>query len=220
VDEFDGRIHAGDTDVTTYRFALPKNWPKRDVRVDTKLWYRRAFKPIADQRKWTLPLNGNPHGTRGDGTDYDGGLVIAERRNLLSCRGRLAKVALRATPSAGTAGVTATFKAPRKTPVDPVADGAHVTLGIVGDAALSLDEALQDLVASGKTITYAGGTTGVRSLTLVQAGKHAYKVALDLAGLPADTLAQRRLAIAFETGDVCAQRTLKCKTRGDAVRCR
>src|SRR5262249_3308473 len=114
VDQFDNRIHAGATDTSSYRFALPKDFAKRDVRVSTQLWYRPAFKPIADEHKGTEPLNGTPHGTRGDGPDYDGGLVIAERQNQLTCRGKLAKVAATADPAAGTLAVTATLKLPKK----------------------------------------------------------------------------------------------------------
>src|SRR5262249_18724887 len=55
VGQYDNRIPAGATDTTTYRFPLPKDWAKQDVQVETQLWYRRAFKPIADQRKWTTP---------------------------------------------------------------------------------------------------------------------------------------------------------------------
>ncbi|MGH7893924.1 MAG: hypothetical protein ACREQL_04600 [Candidatus Binatia bacterium] len=220
VGEFDNRIHAGETDATTYRFALPKAWAKQDLRVDTQLWYRRAFKPLADQRKWTLPLNGNPHGTRGDGTDYDGGLVIAERHNLLTCRGKLAKL----TATGGTDGslmVTGTLKLPRKTSIDPVREGAQVTLGVEGAETLVVDEALSGLVSDGKTISYAGtAASAVQSLMLTPAGKRGVRVALALTGLSADTRAQKRLALGLESGDVCARRTLRCKTAGTAIRCK
>jgi hypothetical protein len=219
VNEFDGRIHAGATDSTTYKFTLPSNWQKRDVRVDTQVWYRRAFKPLADQRKWTVPMGNNPHGTRGDGTDYDGGIVITERHNLLTCRGKLPKVTLTAMPAAGTASVTATFKLPRKETIDPVRDGAHVTLGPGGTTSLALDQGVDGLVSDGKTITFSGGTTGVRSLTLAAAGKHAYKVTLDLAALSSDVLGEKRIALGLESGDVCARRTLRCKLRGATARC-
>jgi len=220
VGEFDNRVAAGATDTTTYRFALPKNWAKRDLRVDTQLWYRRAFKPLADQRKWTQPSNGNPHGTRGDGTDYDGGLVIAERHNLLTCRGGIAK--LRATGATdGTLALTGTLKLPRKTSIDPVREGAQVTLGVAGAATLAVDEALTGLVTDGTTISYAGADESiVRSLALTPAGKRGFKVALALAGLPAGTVGQKRLALGLESGDVCAQRALRCRTSGSTVRCK
>src|SRR5437773_1739031 len=52
---FDTRLAAGATDVTHYRFQLPAKTAARDVRIETKLYYRRAFKPIADQRHWNVP---------------------------------------------------------------------------------------------------------------------------------------------------------------------
>jgi hypothetical protein len=68
-------IAAGATDTSQYVFTLPRSGRKRDIRVHARLCYRRAFKPTADQRKWNVPLGGNPHGTRGDGTDYDENFV-------------------------------------------------------------------------------------------------------------------------------------------------
>lgn len=220
VNEFDTRIAAGATDTSTYRFALPKDWQKRDVRVATELWYRRAFKPLADQRKWTLPLNGNPHGTRGDGTDYDGGLVIAERRNLLTCRGKLAKVTATGDPNAGTLMVSATLKVPRKTTIDPAHDGARVTTGIEGAETLAVDEPVTSFTTDGTTLVYTGASTSpLQSLRLVP-GKRAYKASLTEAGLTPDVLGAKRLEVGLESGDVCARKTLRCKTKDGAVRCK
>ena len=53
-------------DTSTYAFQLPPHWQTKDVRVTTQLYYRRAFKPIADQRKWNVRAGGNPHGTDKD----------------------------------------------------------------------------------------------------------------------------------------------------------
>ena len=219
INEFDTRIAAGATDTSTYRFALPKDWAKRDVRVATELWYRRAFKPLADQRKWTQPLNGNPHGTRGDGTDYDGGLVIAERRNLLTCRGKLAKVTATGDPAAGTLAVTATLKLPRKATIDPAHDGARITTGIEDAETLAVDEPVTSFTTDGTTLVYTG-TAGapLESLSLVP-GKRAYKATWSEAGLAPDVLGAKRLTVGIETGDVCARKTLRCKTKGSAVRC-
>ena len=97
VQAFDNRIPAGVTDTTTYAFQLPKKWAKLGIGVKTKLYYRRAFKPTADQRRWNVPLGANPHGTRGDGSDYDENFVMAEVTNLLTCKGKLRK--LRVTPA-------------------------------------------------------------------------------------------------------------------------
>jgi hypothetical protein len=216
---FDNRIHAGDTDSSTYTFTLPAKWQKQDVRVRAELWYRRAFKPIADQRKWTVPLNGNPNGTRGDGTDYDGGLVIAGRENQLTCKGKLAKVKATGSAGAGTLAVTATFKLPKKTTIDPVGDGAQVTAGVADAAALSVDEALTGLASDGTTISYAG-TGPVKSLGLTPAGKRAYKVALDLQSLDPTLLASKKVDVGLESGDVCGHKILRCKTSGDAIRCK
>jgi hypothetical protein len=221
VNEFDTRIHAGATDTSTYRFGLPKDWAKQDISVATQVWYRRAFKPIADQRKWTSPLNGNPHGTRGNGTDYDGGEVIAERQNKLTCRGKLAKVTATADPADGTFAVAATLKLPKKTTIDPAHDGARVTAGVDGAEVLAVDEAVTGFTSDGKTLTFTGpDTSPVADLALTAAGKRGYKSTFDLRGLTADVLGQKRLVVGLESGDVCARKTLRCKTKGGTIRCR
>ena len=48
----DTRIRAKDTDVSEYTFDRPSGSGK--VEVHTRLIYRRAFKPLADQKKWEL----------------------------------------------------------------------------------------------------------------------------------------------------------------------
>ena len=221
VSEFDTRIEAGATDTSVYAFQLPKDWARRDVRVTTQLWYRRAFKPLADQRKWTQPLNGNPHGTRGDGTDYDGGLVIAERVNRLTCRGRLTKLSATGSATDGTLAVTATLKLPKGTAIDPARDGARVTAGMADAQSVEVDDAVNGFVADGKTLAYAAGDTGaVASMRLTPAGKRGWAVTLGLRGLSDALLGSKRVALGLESGDVCAQRALRCKRRGDGVRCR
>jgi hypothetical protein len=218
--EFDTRIAAGATDASTYRFALPKDWAKRDVRIATALWYRRAFKPLADQRKWTLPLNGNPNGTRGDGTDYDGGLVIAERENQLPCRAKLAKLKATGDVGTGTLAVTAKLKLPKRVTIDPARDGARVTAGVEDADALAVDEPLTGFTDDGTMLTYVGGDQApVAALRLTKAGK-GWKTALDVRGLASTVLGQKRITLGLESGDVCARRTLRCKVAGTAVRCR
>jgi hypothetical protein len=218
--EFDTRIAAGATDASTYRFSLPKDWAKRDVRIATALWYRRAFKPLADQRKWTSPLNGNPNGTRGDGTDYDGGLVIAERENQLTCRGKLAKLKATGDVAAGTLAVTARLKLPKGVTIDPARDGARVSAGLEDADALAVDEPLVGFTDDGKTLTHVGGDQApVAGLRLTRAGKR-WKTALDVRGLASAVLGQKRITLGLESGDVCARRTLRCKVAGTAVRCR
>ena len=217
---FDNRIHAGATDTSTYRFPLPKGWQKKDVRVDTALWYRRAFKPIADQRKWTQPLNGNPHGTRGDGTDYDGGLVIASRTNRLTCRGKLVKVAAVGAAPDGSLAVTATLKLPAKTTIDPLHDGAQITAGVTGAESLAVDEPVTGLAADGKALVFTGGADDpVASLRLTPKGKRAYAIALGLRAQAA-LVSQKRVDLGIESGDVCAVKRVRCKTTGAGTRCR
>jgi len=221
VDQFDNRIHAGATDSTTYRFTLPKKWEKQDVRVLTQLWYRRAFKPLADQRKWTQPLNGNPHGTRGNGTDYDGGEVIAERRNQLVCRSTLAKVSGTGDPTTGTLSLTATWKLPKKTTIDPAREGARVVAGVDGAEAPAVDEAVSGFTSDGKSLAYTGTTTSpVADMTITAVGKRGYKATVDLRGLSAEVLGQKKLVVGIESGDACARKTLRCKAKAGTVRCR
>jgi hypothetical protein len=220
INEFDNRIAAGATDTSTYRFALPKDWAKRDVRVATELWYRRAFKPLADQRKWTLPLNANPNGTRGDGTDYDGGLVIAERRNQLTCRGKLTKLSAIGDPTASTLSVIATLKLPKKTTIDPARDGVRITTGIENADGLAVDEPLTSFTTNGSTLVYAGASGDPVERLELTPGKRAYKTTLIEGGLPPIVVASRRLTLGMEIGDVCARKTLRCKRKGSTVRCK
>jgi hypothetical protein len=48
----DTRIKARGSDVSVYTFALPPRAGR--VEIQTKLIYRRAFKPLADQKKWKM----------------------------------------------------------------------------------------------------------------------------------------------------------------------
>ena len=48
----DTRIKAKATDISTYSFALPAN--PGPITIHTRLIYRRAFKPLADIKKWDL----------------------------------------------------------------------------------------------------------------------------------------------------------------------
>jgi hypothetical protein len=218
--EFDGRIKAGATDATTYRFTLPKNFAKEDVRIATALWYRRAFKPLADQRKWTQPLNGNPNGTRGDGTDYDGGLVIAARENRLTCRGKLAKVKAEGHVTDGTLTLATTLKLPKGKTIDPATDGAQVTAGVDGAPTLVVDEPVSGFTTDDKTVTHTGtADEPVASLALTTAGKRAYKTALTVRDVGA-LLGPKRIVLGLETGDVCARKTLRCKAKSTGIRCR
>jgi hypothetical protein len=46
----DTRIRARESNTTVYTFQLPKT--SGSIRIDTRLIYRRAFKPLADIKKW------------------------------------------------------------------------------------------------------------------------------------------------------------------------
>jgi len=48
----DTRIKAREQDISAYTFALPST--ARQVDIHTELIYRRAFKPLADIKKWIL----------------------------------------------------------------------------------------------------------------------------------------------------------------------
>jgi hypothetical protein len=49
----DTRIPARSTDVTNYEFIAPTD--SGDVLVQAKLMFRRAFKDLADQKRWAVP---------------------------------------------------------------------------------------------------------------------------------------------------------------------
>ncbi len=213
---FDNRIPARATDTTTYTFALPRDWRKRDVRVDTRLYYRRAFKPTASQRKWNVPLAGNAHGTRGDGGDYDENFVMAATRNFLTCKGKLAK--LRATVPVGstTAEVSATLAIPKGVTFDPRQHGVGVMLGHPDRPAAALQERLEGFTVNGRTVSLTDTTGPIAGLSFTRASARSVRMALRL---PAQSLASG-LALGIDSGDVCFRRPLRCKTKRGALVCR
>jgi len=214
---FDNRIPARTTDTTTYTFGLPADWRRRDVRVGTRLYYRRAFKPIATQRRWNVPLAGNPHGTRGDGSDYDENFVMAEARNLLTCKGKLGK--LRATVAAGstTADVSATLAVPRGSAFDPRENGVGVTLGSPDAPAATVQERVAGFTVSGRTITLAAASGPVSGLAFTRAGARGLRMALRL---PAEAFARPGLSLEIVSGEVCFRKALRCKQKRGGVVCR
>jgi hypothetical protein len=166
-----------------------------------------------------VPLNGNPNGTRGDGTDYDENLVVTATRNFLTCRERAGTGKVTGTLAAGSLEGVFTLKLRRKTPFDPVTNGMHVTLGVPG-AAPALQDELTGFRLEGRSATYQSrGPGGVRALRLDGIGKQTLRMHLSLADLGADVF-QRRLELRLDSGDVCFRRPLRCKARGDVVRCR
>src|SRR5262249_59818317 len=125
----DSRTAPGPSEPRRTAAALPRASKKKIGRVESRLYYRRAFKPLADQRKWNVP-NGpnNPHGTRGDGTDYDENFVAADRRTFLTCRGKTSRVKVTSEPGAGSLTIMLLLKLPKGAALDPLRDGAHVAL--------------------------------------------------------------------------------------------
>src|SRR5262249_13106470 len=145
VTAYDTRIPAGTTDTSTYTFQLPDKWQKQDVRASVRLYYRRAFKPIADQRKWNGARNGNPNGTRGDGTDYDENLVVREATRFLTCRAKLKGV--RGQVADGLLTLQGTLKLPKGTALDAEDAGLRVVLAAPDATQPLVDERVTGFVA-------------------------------------------------------------------------
>ena len=219
VNAFDNRIAAGATDTSQYVFTLPRNWRKRDIRVQARLYYRRAFKPTADQRKWNIPLGGNPHGTRGDGTDYDENFVMAEARNFLTCRGTLGEVHATLT-GAGSLSVRGTLRLPARTTFDPGTDGAGVALGYSATPNSLLQEEVTGFARSGATLTFAGnGSSSIDSLAFTRRSRRSYRLALAASKLDIGTPAGRQLLLGIDSGEVCFRHVLHCKSTAGGVSC-
>ena len=220
VNAFDNRIKAGASDTTQYAFTLPRNWRKRDIRVHARLYYRRAFKPTADQRKWNVPLGGNPHGTRGDGTDYDENFVMAEAQNFLTCRGTLGAVHATVT-AAGSLSVTGTLKLPARTTFDPATDGAGVALGDPATPNSLLQEEVTGFAQSGTTLTFTGdGSSAIDTLAFTRRSRHAYRLALAASKLEIGAPAPRQLLLGIDSGEVCFRHLLHCKAAAGGLSCR
>jgi hypothetical protein len=214
---FDNRIPAGATDTSTYTFRLPEKWQKRDVRVAARLYYRRAFKPLADQRKWNVPLGGNSNGTRGDGTDYDENFVVYEAGRLLTCRAKLKGV--RGEIAEGRLGLRGTLKLPKGAAFDVVSAGLRLLLALEGGSPPFVDERVTGFVAEDpETLVYAGGGDGpVEAVRLVRRPRNRIDVE---ATVVVGELPSLRLVLNLEGGDACVQRTLRCKVKGALVACR
>jgi hypothetical protein len=221
VQAFDNRIAALATDTSHYAFGLPKGWRKLGIQVRTALYYRRAFKPIADQRKWNVPLGGNPHGTRGDGSDYDENFVMAEVTNLLSCAGKMRK--LRALATGDGLTVSAALKVPRGAALDPGTHGMQVLFGERERPSSLVQERLGAFAgdATGGFVFAASGAEGaVREVRVRRRGKRGATVELVLRGIDPAALADERLGLGLDSGDVCFRGELRCASKKGQIRCR
>ena len=221
MDAFDNRIHAGATDATHYEFALPHGWQRRDVHVATTLYYRRAFKPFADERKLNVPMNGNPHGTRGDGSDYDENVVMASTSTFLACRHAVSGLHAATFAANGPLELVGTLKLSKDVPLDASTDGVRVSLGDATATSTLLHQDVRGFVTSGDKVDHQGQPgDAVGDLSLKRAGAHAYHVTLDLQGLSPAALTQGKLLFALDSGRVCFRNTLRCKTKKSLLRCR
>jgi Carboxypeptidase regulatory-like domain len=217
VSAFDSRIPADATDHTAYEFALPAHWQKQDVRVTARLYYRRAFKPVADQRRWNVPLGDNAHGTRGDGSDYDENLVMGEARRFLVCRGRVAAISAQVEGDSLT--VAATLKLPKGETLDAARDGVRLGLADPSGTPALLDAALDHFAEDARRVVYRGDGTGpVANLDLTPRGRRAARVELT-AHLAAPGVPPR-LVLDLDSGNVCFRKALRCKAKGGTTRCR
>jgi hypothetical protein len=214
---FDNRIPAGATDTSAYTFRLPVQWQKRDVRVTVRLYYRRAFKPIADQRKWNVPLGGNARGTRGDGTDYDENFVVHEAARFLTCRAKLKGV--RATLADGRLALRGTLKLPKGTALDAAASGLRVVLAPEDGGDALVDERVTGFVAEDPdTLVFTGDGSGAVEGVRLET-KSSARVAVEAtigvsAALPAGVV------FGLDGGETCGRRRLRCKAKRDTVTCR
>ncbi len=220
VQEFDNRIAAGATDTTAYAFQLPKQWAKLDIRVETRLHYRRAFKPIADQRRWNVPLAANPHGTRGDGGDYDENFLVADVTTPLSCEGKLGKLRGVTTASGEGLGVSAALKLPRGETIDPRANGLEITLGDRERPNALLQEEVRGFTGDPASALEFVGTGAVRGARLTPKGRRVLRLELDLGGLDVDTLTAGKLVVGVASGEACFRASFVCRTKNDVLRCR
>lgn len=217
VDAFDNRIAAGATDHSTYTFELPADWRKRDVRVDTRVYFRRVFKPFADQRKLNVPFGDNPHGTRGDGSDYDeNGSIMAEVTDTLVCKRSLGGVT--ATFADGTLEITGTIRLAGKQTFTPAASGVQVALGDREQSGSLVQQLITGFTGTGP-IQYEATEGAVRQLSFARLGKRAYRMSLAVAGIDPASL-PRPLVVAVDSAGLCYRATLRCKPRGDTIRCR
>lgn len=217
---FDNRVAAGATDSTHYTFALPTRWQKQDIRITTQLYYRRAFKPIADQRKWNVPLGANRHGTRGDGSDYDENFVTASVTSFLTCRGKFGKLAATLTPAGGLLDVTATFMLPRGISFDPVANGVQLALGDAARPGSVVQEQVTGFTQDGLYATHDGESTDpIRILRFKRGGRRAFRMTVGARGLDLATIPPK-LVFGVDSGDVCFRKPLYCKRHRETLRCR
>jgi len=218
VQAFDNRIPAGETDTSEYVFALPPKWQKQDVRADIRLYYRRAFKPIADQRKWNMPLGGNPNGTTGTGADYDENFVMAEARRFLTCRAKLKRV--RGAVTDGRLALTARLKLPKGVVLDAERDGVRLVIGDDAAAADVVDVRLEAFERrDDATVVLTPGASEIVTALELTAGKRR-KTKLVATIDVSQVASARRLRFALQGRDVCARKTLRCRTKRGTVRCR
>jgi hypothetical protein len=218
VTAYDNRIAALATDTSTYTFQLPAKWQKQDVRATVSLYYRRAFKPTADQRKWNVPMNGNPNGTRGDGTDYDENVVVREATRFLTCRAKLKGVRGRVADGALT--LQGTIKLPKGTSLDAAQAGLRVVLAAPDVAEPLVDERVTEFVAEDPdTLVYTDEEDEGPDDTVRLTTEKPNRVAVDTT-VALDGAVPPRLVVGLDGGEACARRTLKCKTKNGAVACR
>jgi hypothetical protein len=214
---FDNRIPAGATDASQYTFRLPEKWQKRDVRAVVRLYYRRAFKPLADQRKWNVPLLGNATGTRGDGSDYDENFVVYEAARFLTCRAKLK--GLRGEIRDGRLAIRGALKLPKGAALDATAGGLRVVLAEDGASEALVDERVTGFVAEAPdTLVYTGDGSGAVEAVRLETTSPT-RVRFDATVTVGDALPPR-VVLGLDGGDACARRTLRCKTKQGTVACR
>jgi len=213
-------IPAGQTDSTSYAFKLPPRFAKQDVAVTKPALLSPCHEADRRSAPLNVPLNGNPHGTRGDGTDYDENFVVTELTNFLTCRGQLAKVSASVDTAAGTFTAHAVLKIPRGKVLDPGASGVQVTLGDAARPGGLLQERVSGFTQDGRTTAHDGGTTElVKRIEFARAGSTRTGWTLSAAGLEVAG-GSRALVFGIDGGDVCFRRPLRCRTRAATVTCR
>ena len=96
-----------------------------------------------------------------------------------------------------------------------------MTHGPPADPGALVEERVEEFTVDGQALRHEGGPGArVQRLGVVARSARSHRMTLSLGGLDAGGLARRRLVLGLHGAALCFRGPLRCKTRGDAVRCR